>query len=383
MEGLFTDAGWMLAAIAMIGGGYALLASALVGRFMRRDAPDAAHSPAVTVLKPLHLGDPDLKRNLETFFSQDYAGAVQIVFGVHDERDPALEVVRQLQAKYPQCDTAIVADTALYGANAKVSNLINMLPQARHDVLVLSDSDIAVSRLWLAQVTGALSRPGVGIVSCLYTGEPGQGGEKLWSALGAMGSSYDFLPNAVVGTSLGLASPCMGSTIALRRETLDEVGGFAAFVNRLADDYEMGAAVRARGYTLAIPALGVGHTAAEHSLTGLFRHELRWTRTIRMVNRGGHLGSFVTHGFAFAVMAALLLDFNTVSLGVLGFTLVARLLLKYRIDGLFGTFAGPYWLLPLRDMLSFVVFVTSLFGETVHWRGTHFAVEPSGAMSQV
>jgi ceramide glucosyltransferase len=302
---------------------------------------------------------------------------------VHDESDPALEVVRQLQAKYPQCDTAIVADTALYGANAKISNLINMLPQAKHDVLVLSDSDIAVGGLWLAQVTAALSRPGVGIVSCLYTGEPGQGGEKLWSSLGAMGSSYDFLPNAVVGTSLGLASPCMGSTIALRRETLDEVGGFATFVNRLADDYEMGAAVRAKGYTLAIPALGVGHTAAETSLTGLFRHELRWTRTIRMVNRGGHLGSFVTHGFAFAVMAALLLDFNTVSLGVLGFTLVSRLLLKYRIDGLFGTLAGPYWLLPLRDMLSFVVFVTSLFGETVHWRGTHFAVEPSGAMSQV
>ena len=383
MDGLFTDTGWILAAVAMVGGCYALLASALVGRFMRRDGPDAAHSPAVTILKPLHLEDPDLRANLETFFSQNYAGAVQIVFGVHDEADPALEVVRSLQAKYPNCDTAIVADKARYGANAKISNLINMFPQAKHDVLVLSDSDIAVDRLWLAQVTAALSRPGVGIVSCLYTGEPGQGGEKLWSSLGAMGSSYDFLPNAVVGTSLGLAEPCMGSTIALRRETLDEVGGFGAFANRLADDYEMGAAVRARGYTLAIPALGVGHTAAENSLYDLFRHELRWTRTIRSVNRGGHLGSFVIHGFAFAVMATVLLDFNAVSMGVLGFTLLSRLFLKYRIDGLFGTYAGPYWLMPLRDMLSFVVFVTSLFGETVHWRGAHFAVEPSGAMSQV
>ena len=383
MNGLFADAGWILAAIAVIGGGYALLAAALAGRFMRRDAADAAHSPAVTILKPLHLDDPDLLQNLETFFSQNYAGAVQIVFGVHDQSDPALEAVRALQAKYPQCDTAIVADRARYGANAKISNLINMFPLAKHDVLVLSDSDIAVGRLWLAQVTEALARPGVGIVSCLYTGEPGTGGRKLWSALGAMGSSYDFLPNAVVGASLGLASPCMGSTIALRRETLDEVGGFAAFSNLLADDYEMGAAVRAKGYTLAIPAMGVGHTAAENSLFDLFRHELRWTRTIRMVNRGGHLGSFVTHGFVIALMAAVLLDFNAVSVGVLGFTLLSRLLLKYRIDGLFGTFAGPYWLMPLRDLLSFAVFVTSLFGETVHWRGAHFAVEPSGAMSQV
>jgi ceramide glucosyltransferase len=383
MNGLFADAGWILAATALVGGCYALLAAGLVGRFMSRASADAAHSPAVTILKPLHRDDPDLRHNLETFFAQNYPGAVQIVFGVHDESDPAIEVVKALQARYPQCDTAIVADTALYGANAKISNLINMLPQAKHDVLVLSDSDIAVGRLWLAQVTAALMRPGVGIVTCLYTGEPGQGGHRLWSSLAAMGSSYDFLPNAVLGTSLGLASPCMGSTIALQRQTLDEVGGFAAFADQLADDYEMGRAVRAKGYTLAIPALGVGHTAAESSLVDLFRHELRWTRTIRMVNRGGHLGSFVTHGFAFALMAAALLDFNAVSIGVLGFTLFARLLLKYRIDGLFGTYAGPYWLMPLRDLLSFVVFVTSLFGETVHWRGSHFAVEPSGAMSQV
>jgi ceramide glucosyltransferase len=383
MNELFADTGWVLAAIAAMGGIYALLATTLVGRFMGRTAPDAAHSPAVTILKPLHLDDPDLKHNLETFFAQTYAGAVQIVFGVHNESDPAIEVVRQLQAKYPQCDSAIVADTALYGANAKVSNLINMLPLAKHDVLVLSDSDIAVGSLWLAQVTAALSRPGVGIVTCLYTGEPGRGGAKLWSSLAAMGSSYDFLPNAVVGTSLGLASPCMGSTIALRRETLDEVGGFQAFANRLADDYEMGAAVRAKGYTLSIPAIGVGHTAAENSLHDLYRHELRWTRTIRTLNRGGHLGSFVTHGFAVALMAAVLLDFNAISLGVLAFTLGARLLLKYRIDGLFGTNPGPYWLVPVRDLLTFGVFVASLFGETVHWRGASFAVEASGAMSQV
>jgi ceramide glucosyltransferase len=383
MNGFFADIGWVVAMLALAGAAYALLSAVLVGRFMRRDAPDAAHSPAVTILKPLHLDDPDLSQNLETFFAQDYAGPVQIVFGVHDEADPALEVVRALQAKYPHCDTAIVADRARYGANAKISNLINMFPQAKHETLVLSDSDIAVGRLWLAQVTAALSRPGVGIVTCLYTGVPGQGGQKLWSSLGAMGSSYDFLPNAVVGTSLGLASPCMGSTIALRRETLDEVGGFAAFANRLADDYEMGAAVRARGYTLAIPAIGVGHTAAENSLADLVRHELRWTRTIRMVNPLGHAGSIVTHGFALALVAAILLDFSFPALSVLALTLSARLFLKYRIDGLFGTYAGPFWLVPARDLLSFGVFVASLFGETVHWRGTHFAVQPSGAMSQV
>jgi ceramide glucosyltransferase len=383
MQLLFTDIGWVLAAVAVAGAGYTLLAAILVGRFMQTPQSVAGNSPAVTILKPLHQCEPDLFRNLETFVAQRYDGPLQIVFGVHDEADPAVEVVRALQAKYPDLDTAIVADTTFYGANAKVSNLINMLPQAKHDTLVLSDSDIAVGPRWLAQVTAALARPGVGIVTCLYTGEPANDGHRLWSALAAMGTSYTFLPNAVVGTSLGLAAPCFGSTIALRRQTLDEVGGFTAFADHLADDYEIGRAVRARGYTLAIPAMGVGHTAAESSALDLLRHELRWTRTIRMVNPMGYLGSFVTHGFAFALMSAVLTDFNPASLVILAFTLIARLFLKYRIDGLFGTDAGPYGLVPLRDLLSFAVFVASLFGETVHWRGTHFAVEPSGAISQV
>jgi ceramide glucosyltransferase len=383
MHWLFMDVGWGLAAVAVLGTAYALLAAALVGRFMSKPQSAALHSPAVTVLKPLHQREPELSRNLETFFAQDYAGAVQIVFGVHDEHDPAVAVVRELQARYPHLDTAIVADAALYGANAKISNLINMLPFAKHDTLVLSDSDIAVGRHWLSQVTGALARPGVGIVTCLYTGEPAKNGHKLWSSLAAMSTSYTFLPNAVLGASLGLAAPCFGSTIALKRQTLDEVGGFAAFADQLADDYEIGRAVRAKGYTLAIPAMGVGHTAAENSATALFHHELRWTRTIRTVNPVGHVGSFVTHGFVFALMSAAMLDFNMVSLVILAAALAARLVLKSRIDGLFGTYAGPYWLLPLRDLLSFAVFVVSLFGETVHWRGTHFAVEPSGAMSQV
>jgi len=383
MSLFFEYVGCGLAAVALVGTAYTILAALWVGRFMQTPQGPAHHSPAVTILKPLHQGEPDLSRNLETFFAQDYDGALQIIFGVHDQHDPAIAVVRALQAKYPHRDTAIVIDAALYGANAKVSNLINMLPTARHDTLVLSDSDIAVGRKWLSQVTAALARPGVGIVTCLYTGEPAKDGHKLWSSLAAMSTSYTFLPNAVLGTSLGLAAPCFGSTIALKRQTLDEVGGFAAFADQLADDYEMGRAVRSKGYTLAIPAMGVGHTAAENSARDLFRHELRWTRTIRLVNPAGHVGSFVTHGFAFALLAVVFLGFNPASLGILALALLARLVLKSRIDGDFGTYAGPYWLMPLRDLLSFAVFLVSLFGETVHWRGTHFAVEPSGAMSQV
>jgi ceramide glucosyltransferase len=382
MASLFLWAGWILAVLALLGAGYALAAAFLTGRFMRKAAVEASVYPAVTILKPLHLGEPGLSENLESFLAQDYPGPVQIVFGVHDQNDPAIQIVKALQARYPDRDTAIVADGALHGSNGKVSNLINMLPAARHDVLVLSDSDITVSPRWLRQVTDALAAPGVGLVTCLYTGEVARGGRGLWSTLSAMGTSYDFLPNVVLGISLGLAQPCMGSTIALRRAMLDEIGGFMAFADYLADDYEIGRAVRARGYRLTIPAMGVGHTATEASARDLFRHELRWTRTIRTVNPLGHLGSVVTFGFPMALISALLLDFPWPSLVVMGVTVAARLFLKRRVDGIFGTYAGPFWLLPVRDLLSFAVFVASQFGETVHWRGSRFSVEPSGALSQ-
>jgi ceramide glucosyltransferase len=379
---LLTSAGWLLAGLALCGAAYALAAAFLAHRFMQAEAAPASAYPPVTILKPLHMGEPGLKDNLESFFTQDYPGKVQIVFGVHDERDPAIAVVKELQARHPHLDTAIVADGALYGSNAKVSNLINMLPAARHDILVLSDSDIIVSRRWLRHVADALARPGVGLVTCLYTGEVGREERGLWSILSAMGTSYDFLPNVMLATSLGLADPCMGSTIGLTRSVLEEIGGFMAFADYLADDYEIGRAARTKGYAVAIPAIGVGHTAAETSVRELFRHELRWTRTIRMVNPLGYLGSVVTFGFPISLLAALLLHFNWASIGVILLTLTARLFLKRRIDDIFGTHAGPFWLLPVRDVLSFAVFVMSQFGETVYWRGSRFSIETSGALSQ-
>ena len=373
--------GWFLAVLAVCGALYAILATVAAARFMRAapgGRPQAA--AAVSILKPLYQDEPGLKENLESFFTQDFAAALQIVFGVHDESDPAVAIVRELQAKYPAADTAIVADGALYGGNAKVSNLINMLPAARHDILILSDSDISVPSNWLGQVSAALAEGGVGAVTCLYTGDAG--GPGLWPKLSAMGTTYDFLPNVVMGISLGLAEPCMGSTIALTRDVLERIGGFAAFADYLADDYEIGRAVRRQGLKLAIPAFSVRHHAVETSYRELFRHELRWTRTIRRINPAGHIGSIITFAFPLALMSAFLLDFRLSSLAAVAVALGARAFLKYRMDVIFGTKAGPFWLMPLRDLLSFAVFVASLSGETVHWRGSRLSVESGGLISE-
>jgi ceramide glucosyltransferase len=382
MAFVFLGFGWILVGLALAGAGYALFAAFCVRRFMAARGTGPAAHPPVSILKPLHRCEPGLFENLESFCRQHYSGPVQIVFGVHDANDPAVAVVKALQARYPQFDTAIAVEAVVQGANAKVSNLISIMAVAKYDTLVLADSDIAVPPHWLAQVTAALQRPGVGVVTCLYTGEVAKGDDGLWSRLAAMGTSYDFLPNVVVGTSLGLASPCFGSTIALTRETLEDVGGFAAFADCLADDYEIGRAVRAKGLALTMPALAVAHTATEPSFVELFRHERRWRHTIHRIDPAGNIGSIVTFGFAFALMGAVMLDFSAIGLAAMAATLAARLILKWRIDHTFGTNAGPFWLMPLRDLLSFAVFVNALFGETVHWRGARFEIAPSGAMTQ-
>ncbi|HEY1638568.1 MAG TPA: glycosyltransferase, partial [Rhizomicrobium sp.] len=243
--------------------------------------------------------------------------------------------------------------------------------------LVLADSDITVPPDWLSSAMASLDEPGVGAVSCFYAGA----GRHGWSQLGAMGINYQFLPNAVLGAATGLAHPCFGSTIALRRRTLEEIGGFPAFRDRLADDFEIGRAVRRRGYRLAYPSILVSHRCAEQSFRELWAHELRWARTIRIVDPLGHWGSMLTHPLPWSLMAAALLGFSSAGLACVATVVAARLFLKARMDHIAGSAAGPAWLLPVRDLLSFAVFVASLFGGTVEWKARRLSVGRRGAIS--
>src|SRR4029077_18806612 len=171
-----------------------------------------------------------------------YPGRVQIVCGVQNPDDRAVAVIERLRERLPACQLDLVIETRLHGLNRKVSNLVNMAPSIRHDVVVLSDSDIRVEPTYVREVVAALERPGVGGVPCLYYGAPLAG---LWAHLSALGINVHFLPGVIVGVSLGLARPCFGSTVALRRSKLAELGGFMAFVDYIADDYAIGDALRA------------------------------------------------------------------------------------------------------------------------------------------
>ena len=207
---------------------YLIGAAVAVMRFARRALPVALERPAVSVLKPLHGDEPGLYENLRSFAEQDYP-ALQIVLGVNDAQDGALPAARALIRDLPACDIALVVDARASGSNKKVANLENMFEAARHDVIVLADSDMRVDRHYLGAVTAPLHDPQTGVVTCLYKGVP-TGGK--WSEFGAMHINFGFLPSALVAESLGLGGGCFGATIALRRETLERIGGLRASAGR-------------------------------------------------------------------------------------------------------------------------------------------------------
>ncbi len=374
--------GYAFLALAGIGTLYALTAAVLVARFMRRPPPTATAHPAVTLLKPLSGAEPGLDAALASFAALDYPGPLQILFGVHSAEDLAAQAARNLQAAHPDLDIGLVVDPRLAGGNRKISNVINMMAKARHGVLVLSDSDIAVAPDYLARITAALAQPGVGVVSCLYTGVAAAG---FWSRLSAMAVSYQFLPNAVLGAALGLAQPCFGSTIALRRETLSAMGGFEAFADLLADDFEIGRAARKLGLTIAIPPMAVRHSCAETSARELFDHEIRWGRTIRLIEGAGYAGSVVTYALPLSLIALVFLGPAPAALAGVAAALTARLVLKMQVDASTCAkdrhMAGNGWLLPLRDVLSFSVFLASFASNSVSWRGRRFRVQPDGVLT--
>jgi len=382
MTGIQDLIGTGVALLSLLATGFTVGAAATVKAKREYSPPRAPRRPAtpVTILKPLHLEEPGLEQNLRSFLQQDYDGEVQIVFGANTRTDPALAVADALHRDFPDADIQIVVGSKADATNPKVANLINMVAHAKHDLLVLSDSDIRVGRDYLRRVVSEFDDPQVGAVSLLYSGTPLG---NTWSKLAAMNIDCHFLPNARLGMALGLAHPCFGSTIALRRQTLEEIGGFEAISNVLADDYEIGRAVRARGYQIRIPDFTVEHICSETGLMALFQQELRWARTNFLLARIGYIGSVVTYPLPLALLGLTFLGVTPLSLSALAWALASRLYLVFKVARRLGGRGDYVWLLPLRDIMSFFVYLASFFGKNVQWRGHRFATQADGALAPV
>jgi ceramide glucosyltransferase len=375
---LCVTVGYGLAAAAML---YAVVA--WVAECTRTRSEDASRGdpldalPTVTLLKPLCGVERETYDCLRTFCEQDYPD-FQVVFGIADASDPAAELVKRLQLEYPRLDIQLVVDRKQHGASRKVSNLINMLPRAANDVLVLSDSDVRVTPGYLRRIVAPLADAGVGIVTCAYRGLP-RGG--VWNALGAQFVNEWFMPSVQVAALGGSRSFAFGATIALRRQVLARVGGFGRIADQLADDYRLGELTRKLGLRTVLSETEVEITVTEPSFPALVAHELRWLRTIRAVRPIAYSFSFVTFGFPIALLGLLLTRGNPASLWMLLITCGARMALH-----LSKRSKDRRWmqglLVPLRDFLSLILWAVSFATRRVRWRGDVYIIERDGSVLQ-
>ena len=377
----------LAAAATLVGLGVAVLGALAVWRFARA-APRAAPAtlPPVSVLRPLCGAEVGLDDALEALAAQHYP-SVQLVFGVQDPNDLALAAVARLRRRHPGLDIALAVNAASHGPNRKVCNLINMLPLARHAVLVFSDSDLHVAPDYLLRLVSALAEPGVGLVTTLCTGLPTAPG--LAARLGAMQITQGFLPAALLSRLLG-RQDCLGTTMALGRDTLARVGGLTALVGHLADDNVLGQLVRGLGLRVALAATVPATAVPEATLRALWRHELRWARTIAALEPAGFAASALQFPLAWAGLAMLCAPGEGWAAGLAACAWLVRGLVAGAVSALLARHAGlgprgaATWLaaglLPARDLMSVAQVACSYRGGTVLWRGHVMQVDAGRAV---
>ncbi len=368
---------WQMLALAAIAGLLAAVATAqcvagwvAVMRFAARPSRAARACPPVTILKPLHGDEPGLEEALESLCRQHYP-VFQVVFGVQDPADPAAAVVRRLQSRYPSRELALVVDAARHGRNRKVGNLINMLPAARHDLLVIADSDLHVQPDYLDRLVAAMESPGIGLVTTLYAGLPVE--RRIPSMLGASQITHSFLPGALLARAMG-RQDCLGATMMLRRDTLRRIGGFQALVEHLADDNVLGRLVQGVGLSVALADTVPLTTVPERRVADLFRHELRWARTIRRLAPVPFAASVLQYPIFWALLAVVLAPVALWSWLCLAVAWAVRAIAAWGVDHALsartGRLPAPWlWLLPLRELMSVAVMIVSYAGLQVEWRG--------------
>ena len=348
---------------------------------LKQDSPPESQLPPVSILKPLKGIDPEIWDSFCSHCNQDYP-QFELIFGVSDPDDPAVEVVRKLQAKYPKLAIDLIVCNRILGANIKVSNLAQMLAAARHEILLVNDSDIRVPSDYLRQVTTPLADASVGLVTCLYRGVAAA---TLGSRLEALGISTDFVPGVLCARFLEKNLQFgLGSTLAFRRRDLEAIGGFDALLNYLADDYELGRRIAATGKRVELSSAIVSTFLPAYTMRQFFQHQLRWARTIRDARRWGYIGLLFTFGLPWALVTLLASRGAEWGWLVFALTFAVRLAVGFvtalvvlddrQLDGsqndrqLFRNIL----LLPLRDLIAPFVWVASFMGNRIHWRGDIF-----------
>jgi ceramide glucosyltransferase len=362
------------AAVTVAGLGYAAFALARTVAFaLRRDPPSDA-APTVTVFKPLYGREPDLEANLRSFCEQEYP-LFEVLFCARDADDPALHTARRLVAEFPYRARVLVGDDDTL-ANPKMRTLAGCAHAARGEIVVVADADVRVARGYVRALVAPFADPRVGAATALYRGAP-RGG---WVAeLGAMGIEEQFVPSALVATALEPLHFCFGATMAVRRETLAAIGGFASLGQALADDHALGSRVAASGARVALVREVVATAVGETSLRDLWEHELRWARTTRGLRPRENAFAFITFPFPLALVTLALARDRRGALVLVAAALSLRIAISVAARHALGVVrpARP-WLIPVRDMLGIAVWCAALGGRAVRWGTKSVAIAGDG-----
>jgi ceramide glucosyltransferase len=347
-----------------------------MGRFAQERTRRRASgfTPPVSILKPLCGADPRAYESLRSHCEQDYP-EFEIIFGVSDPNDVAVQLVQRLIQEFPERRIQLVVCPGVFGSNFKVSNLIQMIPEARHAHLLVNDSDIAVSPVYLRDVMAEFQEDRAGLTTCLYRGIAGR---TVGSKLEALGINTDFIPGVLSACQVeGGIRFGLGSTLAFRRKALDAIGGFESIADYLGDDYELGKRISDAGYDIKLAKSIVDHYIPDYSFADFLRHQIRWARTVHDSRPGGFAGLVLTFGFFWSLVSLILMPDTWWAWALAGLTISLRIAVALRAGGILKPAAiwRHLWLLPIRDLLSVGVWAVSYTGRRIVWRGNQFTLE--------
>lgn len=371
---------YVLAGFALCGIGFYLISLWSARAFLRAPRPPLGFAPPVSILKPLRGSDPDQYQAFRSHCVQQYPGEYELIFGVADPFDPAVANVELLRQEFPERRIELVLCPEVLGTNRKVSSLIQMLPRARFALVLINDSDIRVEPDYLARVMRFFADDKVGMVTALYRPVPGH---TLGSRLEALGISTEFMAGVLTARYLERGVHfALGSTLAFPRQVLPDIGGLEALLDYLADDFELGARIAAAGHRVELADTVVENHIPDYSFRDFLDHQLRWGRSIRSSRPWGYTGLVLTFGFFWALLAGVAAWYfrsgATWALALLALAAALRVAVAL-VVGL-PVLRDRYVLrdlalLPLRDVIAFIVWVGSYTGSRVHWRGEDFVLE--------
>lgn len=346
---------------------------------------DAAFFPAVSILKPLKGCDATTEVSLESWFHQNYAGPTQILFGVAGADDPACDIVRRLISKYPKADAQMLVCGEVLGMNAKVSTLIQLERAARHDLILVSDADVRVPNDFLGNIVAPLREPEVALVNCFYRMANPVTRAMEWEAVAI---NADFWSQVLQSQMLKPLDFALGAAILQRRKSLEQAGGFAAFANCLADDYQIGNQIAKNGGRIALCPVVVECWDAPMDWRAVWKHQLRWARTIRVCQPMPYFFSILSNGtfwpllwFVYSLLQGKML-YALAAFILLSARVVIALSLQRKFNGS-GQRPAPFWLVPLKDLLNAAIWAIAFSGNKIEWRGRKMRLRRDGNLEPV